>query len=191
LSGIGKRRRRLSLRALARRRSDPWLSRLGVTAVVYDPVMSREPDDVMVLVGQAIERGQQGDVAGARLLLEDAWARVGPVGDALHRCAIAHSMADVQDDPHGELVWDLRALEAAEGVTDERVAEAGMPGSAEGLFPSLHLNLADVYRRLGEADRAREHVARGSEVLDALGDDGYGQMIAAALRRVEDELSAG
>lgn len=143
----------------------------------------------MVRVGQAIETGQLGDRAGARLLLEAAWAEVGSAGDALHRCAIAHSMADVQDDAHDELVWDLRALEAAAGVSDERVEAAGMPGSARGLLPSLHLNLADVYRRLGEVERAREHVARGSEALDVLSDDGYRRMIAAALRRVEEGLA--
>ncbi|GAA3651371.1 hypothetical protein GCM10022224_012830 [Nonomuraea antimicrobica] len=35
-------------------------------------------------------------------------------------------MADVQDDVREELTWDLRALAAADLVTDERVARAGV-----------------------------------------------------------------
>jgi len=34
-------------------------------------------------------------------------------------------MADVQDDVREELQWDLRALEAADGLADERAALAG------------------------------------------------------------------
>ncbi|WP_205719313.1 hypothetical protein [Actinomadura geliboluensis] len=51
-----------------------------------------------------------------------------------------HSMADVQDDVHQELMWDLRALAAVGQVIDERVAQAGVPLTVAGLYPSLHLN---------------------------------------------------
>jgi hypothetical protein len=46
----------------------------------------------------------------ARRLFADLWEEIGAGGDALHRCALAHSMADVQDDVREELVWDLRAF---------------------------------------------------------------------------------
>lgn len=46
----------------------------------------------------------------------------GERGDPLHVCVLAHSMADVQDDVHQELVWDQRALAAADLLTDDRAA---------------------------------------------------------------------
>ncbi|HUS61677.1 MAG TPA: hypothetical protein VMY34_05735, partial [Acidimicrobiales bacterium] len=67
-------------------------------------------------------------------------------------------MADLQGDEALELAWDLRALDAANEVADERLTSAGMIGTIAGMLPSLHLNLADVYARLGELDRAREHL---------------------------------
>ena len=147
-----------------------------------------EPDEVMIRISQAMERGQRGDPAGARALFLEVWADIGERGDPLHRCALAHAMADVQDDAEAELTWDLRALAAADQLTDERVAAAGVAGSARSFYPSLHLNLADVYRRLGEQAHARAHVASGREVLDALAEDGYRQVVVDALDRVEAQL---
>jgi len=46
-----------------------------------------------------------------------------------------------------------------------------------GFYPSLHLNLGECYRQLGEFDRAREHLDRGRASVTALNNDGYGQMI--------------
>lgn len=56
-------------------------------------------------------------------------------------------MADVQDEMHEELLWDLRALAAADLLTDQRVARAGVAGSVAGLYPSLHLNLGECAAR--------------------------------------------
>jgi hypothetical protein len=143
----------------------------------------------MVTIGRGIELNQQGERDAARTLLTDLWDRVGPDGDALHRCAIAHSLADTHDDPHEELAWDLRALDAADSITDEQVRRAGMPGTVAGFYPSLHLNLGDVYRRLGDEEGARRHLAAGQAAADALGDDGYARMIKAGLDRLGDRLA--
>lgn len=97
------------------------------------------------------------------------------------------SFADVQDDVREELVWDLGALAAADLLTDERAARGGVGGSVAGL-PSLHLNLGECSRKLGEVDRAREHLDRGRASVDALGNDGYGQMIKGGLDRLADRL---
>jgi len=100
------------------------------------------------------------------------WSEIGGEnGDPFHRCALAHSMADVQDDVHEELAWDLRALAAADLLTNERAARGGVAGSVAGFYPSLHLNLGECYRKLGEVDRAREHLDRGRASVDALGND--------------------
>lgn len=143
----------------------------------------------MVRLGDGIAAGRRGDRELARSILGKLWAWVERgEGDAFHRCAIAHSLADVQDDAEAELDWDQRALAAADEVTDEHLATAGSMGTVQGLYPSLHLNLADVHARLGEADRAREHVRLGREALGALPDDGYQTMIRDALTRIADEL---
>jgi hypothetical protein len=153
-------------------------------------MMSFEPDEIMTRVGVAMAAAQQGDRSEARALFTAIWADVGDDGDPFHRCAVAHSMADVQDDPQDELVWDLRALEAASLLTDERVEAGGVAGSVRSFYPSLHLNLAEDHRALGEDDLAREHLLLGRAALDALSDDGYAHMIRDALDRVERELSS-
>ncbi|MGV9772710.1 hypothetical protein [Streptosporangium sp. NPDC003464] len=148
------------------------------------------PDAIMTEIGRGIELNQSGRREEARRLFSGLWEEIGATGDPLHRCALAHSMADAQDDPHEELVWDLRALEAADLVTDERARQAGATGPVAGFYPSLHLNLGEVYRKLGDLDRARDHLDRGRASVSALGDDGYGQMIKGGLDRLADRLRA-
>ena len=143
----------------------------------------------MMRIGEGMGLSQSGDREGARVVFEEVWSTLGSDGDAFHRCAVAHSMADVQDDPRDELLWDQRALEAADAVSDER-AQAGGVATVRGFYPSLHLNLGDVYLRLGEAARAREHLMAGQAAVDALGDDGYGRMIAAGLDRLAERIDA-
>jgi len=58
-----------------------------------------------------------------------------------------------------------------------------------GFYPSLHLNLGDVYHRLGDLELARAHLRLGQAALGALGDDGYGQMVRSGLDRLADRLS--
>lgn len=142
----------------------------------------------MTRIGEGIGLRQRGERDAARLLFAAVWKEIGPDGDAFHRCALAHSMADVQDDVHEELVWDLRALQAADSVTDERARQAGLNGPVSGFYPSLHLNLGEVYRKLGELDRARDHLEQGRAAVGALGDDGYGKMIKNGLDRLADRL---
>jgi hypothetical protein len=150
-----------------------------------------EPDAVMTRVGEGIALSQRGDRAAARQLLTEVWDQVGPDGDPFHRCAIAHWLADVQDDERAELGWDLRALAAAELITGERARQAGLATPVRAMFPSLHLNLGDVYRRLGDAQRAAEHLRRGQADADALAEDGYGAMIRGGLSRLAERLAAG
>lgn len=151
--------------------------------------MSGVPDPVMARVGEAIAFAQRGDRASARMLLETLWTEVGSDGDALHRCAIAHHLADVQGELAHELAWDLEALRAAESITDDRLHASGAATTVTGLLPSLHLNLADVYRRQGDQRRAREHLDLGRRSCSALPETDYGAMIRAALDRVDRRLS--
>lgn len=150
-----------------------------------------EPDATMTQISEGIELSQRGERAAARRLFARIWTNFGGEhGDPLYRCALAHSMADVQEDVHEELVWDLRTLAATELITDERLAHAGVPSSAAGFYPSLHLNLGECYRRLGDLDRARQHLERGRAAVGSLGDGGYGRMIQSGIDRLADRLAA-
>jgi hypothetical protein len=146
------------------------------------------PDDVMRRIGVGIGLRERGETAVARRVLAELWDEIGgESGDAFHRCAIAHSMADVQDDVEQELTWDLRALSAADQISDERAAQGGV-GSVAGFYPSLHLNLAECYRKLGQIGQARDHVTKGVAACSALGDDGYALMVRGGLERVARQL---
>ncbi|WP_327109277.1 hypothetical protein [Nonomuraea glycinis] len=149
-------------------------------------------DPTMARIGQGVElHHQQGRREAARELFAQIWDDIGgEEGDPLHVCVLAHSMADVQDDVHQELMWDQRALAAVGLITDERVAQAGVPLSVAGLYPSLHLNLSECYRKLGDLDRAREHLQHARDGIGALGDDEYGRLIRNGLERVAEQLDA-
>ncbi|MFC3980608.1 tetratricopeptide repeat protein [Streptosporangium jomthongense] len=147
-------------------------------------------DPTMTRIGQGVElHHHQGQREAARDVFARIWDDIGgEQGDPLHVCVLAHSMADVQDDVRQELMWDLRALAAADLLTDERVAQAGSPLSAAGLYPSLHLNLSECYRKLGDFDRAREHLQQARARVGALDDDGYGRLIRGGLERLAEQL---
>jgi hypothetical protein len=150
------------------------------------------PDPVMARVAEAMALGHAGDREEARRSFADTWAAIGgDDGDAFHRCAVAHSMADVQDDVRAELLWDERALAAADELTDERAAAGGVSAGVAAFYPSLHLNLGDCHRRLGDAARAREHLERSRAAIGTLPDDGYGQLVRGGLDRLAERLAAG
>lgn len=143
---------------------------------------------MMQRIHRGIEHVQRGERELARHVLQQAWNDLSPDGDPLHRCAAAHTMADVQDDPRDELTWDLRALAAAAQISDEHVAEAGVDGPVLGFYPSLHLNLADVYRRLGESSFALDHIRLGLAALEHLAPNPYLAEIRRSLERIGREL---
>ncbi|GHE09342.1 tetratricopeptide repeat protein [Streptomyces alanosinicus] len=146
------------------------------------------PDAVLTRIGQVVMLHHGGDREEARRRFLDLWAEVGEDGAPLHRCTLAHYLADTQDDPQDELAWDLRALTAAEEVTDGPGGPDGDPLSIRGFFPSLHLNLAADYVKLGRPEAARSHLRRARRAAGALADDGYGDGVRAAIGRLELRL---
>jgi hypothetical protein len=145
------------------------------------------PDPVLARLGRIVELGGA-DRPAARAQFAALWAELGPDGDPLHRVAVAHHAADVQDDPHEELAWDERALAAADAVTDERAAAAGVTSPVAAFYPSLHLNLGDAHRRLGDLAAARRHLELGRAAAGRLPGDGYGAMIRGGLDRLAERL---
>ncbi|MGI5219964.1 hypothetical protein [Nocardia sp. CA-290969] len=146
-------------------------------------------DPTLLRIGEAAQLNHGGQREEARLMLAALWDEIGGEdGDALHRCTLAHTMADAQDDVGAELVWDQRALAAVALVTDAQLTQAGVAMSAVALYPSLHLNLSDCYRKLGDLVRAREHLAHAQATIGALGDDDYGRLIKDGLERLTEQL---
>ncbi|WP_410585888.1 hypothetical protein [Amycolatopsis sp. lyj-23] len=149
-------------------------------------------DDVMARVTAAVQRGQAGERASARVELETMWTEVERGGgDDFHRCVIAHFLADLQENQQDELRWDERALAAVDGVTDERAQEFDGSLRVRGFMPSLYLSLADDHRRLGDAGRAREFFEKARATADALGDDAYGGLVKGILDKVGRALAEG
>ena len=149
-------------------------------------------DPTLARIGEGValhhHRGRRDE---ARELFARIWEEIGGErGDPLHVCVLAHSMADVQDDVRQELLWDRRALAAADSLTEARVGAAGVALPVAGLYPSLHLNLSDCYRKLGDLVRAREHLERARAGMGALGDDDYGRLIRDGLDRLTRQLTA-
>ncbi|GAA3153469.1 hypothetical protein GCM10017687_84090 [Streptomyces echinatus] len=89
------------------------------------------PDAVLTRIGQVVMLHHGGDREEARSRFLDLWVEIGEDGDPLHRCTLAHYLADTQDDPGDELAWDLRALSAAEELAGGRARTATRPASRD------------------------------------------------------------
>jgi hypothetical protein len=123
----------------------------------------------------------------ARLL--QLWDDLAPQGNPLQLCALGHFLADTETEVAAELEWDLRALEAATGSRQAEDKEP-VPSVPESYLPSLHLSLANGYRRLGDLERARRHALFASLHIGALSDDAYGNLVRGGLRRLEAVLAS-
>ncbi|MFJ8886611.1 hypothetical protein ACIRJR_24795 [Streptomyces sp. NPDC102402] len=149
-------------------------------------------DVVMTRIGQAIMLLHAGDREEARNRFGILWSEIGESGEALHRCTLAHYMADTQDDPGDELAWDLRALTAAESLRGEAAAEPAAEhrdaDAVRAFFPSLHLSLAADYLKLQRFGAARVHLDRAWDAVTVLEGDGYGGAVRAGIRRMEQRL---
>jgi hypothetical protein len=121
-----------------------------------------------------------------RLFLQ-IWSRLGD-RELVHRLTVAHAVADLQNDPRDELTWDLLALGTADRLSDADLTEAGVGVSTRSLYPSLHLNAGEAYRKVGDLPAARVHCAKGRAALAALGSDPYGGMLIDGFARLETRI---
>ncbi|MEU8900937.1 hypothetical protein [Nocardia sp. NPDC048505] len=147
-------------------------------------------DSTMDAIMGAVGLGRDGDPGAARAALTDIWKTLGPQGDPLHRCTLAHFLADLQDDAAQALAWDVRALDAADSLTNERARQHHSSLDVAGFYPSLHLNLADNYRQLGSFEAAQHALDAARACLHTLGADAYGDMIRTAVAEVEAAVRA-
>ena len=132
-----------------------------------------------------------GDRVEARTLFATLWEDAEVSRDPARRCVLAHYAADAQDDLAQELVWDQRALAAAELAPDATITVGGAILPISAFLPSLHLNLGDVCRRSGLLERARDHAAMARAASVVLPEDGYGTAVRAAIERLVNRLADG
>ena len=142
--------------------------------------MNNAPDP-MPAITAAIARLHAGDRGGARADLLALWEKLEANGAPLHRCTLAHFLADTEKDVPAELMWDRRALLAATGADDGRDLDPVDP-ALKTFLPSLHLNAGDAYRRMGDLAEARRHAEAGLARAAVLPDDGYGATTKGGLR---------
>lgn len=152
------------------------------------PSAPASPDAIMAAIGKAVTEGRAGETASARRSLLNLWSAIGVTGDPLHRCSLAHYLADLHEDPAQALAWDIRALDAADAVTEERVQEHHAGVHIVSFFPSLHLNLADDYRRLGSFETAAEHIDAARAHVPQLPQGPYGDLLRGAVREVAEAI---
>jgi hypothetical protein len=150
--------------------------------VNQDPVMDEIADAIAFLHG--------GDRPKARSRFKAIWSRIAGNPEAFHECVLSHYMADAQEDMQHELAWDLRALDAALRCTDAEAQRYQGSLSIAAFMPSLHLNLADDYRKLGDLPRSKQHLALAQKTTESLADDPYGQMIRRGIDSLATKLHA-
>lgn len=135
----------------------------------------------------AVDTLHRGDVDRARAELEAIWARVDP-DDRFHRCVVAHYLADAQEHPIEELRYDVLALAAARGATAGEF-DGRFPGvTLSGFLPSLHLNLAASYERVGELTLARVHAHEAAEAAARVPQTDLGELTRKAIERIARRL---
>ncbi|MGW8379496.1 hypothetical protein [Streptomyces sp. ODS28] len=149
-----------------------------------EPQQETSQDGTMVRIGQAIMLHRGGDREEARNRFARLWEESTGKGDLFHRCTIAHYMADTQDDPTDELLWDQRALEAADALSGEEVHWGEHALAVRSLYPSLYLNLAADHAKLGDESAALRELGRARSAAGSLPDDAYGAGIRSGIEEL-------
>lgn len=143
-------------------------------------------DPVLDRISEALDLFNAGRRAEARAAFTAIWAEIEADGDPFHQCVLSHYTANAQDDAEAELMWNRRALAAADRIVNERPDTASL--SVLSLYPSLHLNLADALFRAGNIPDASRHVLLARQAADALADDAQGRMVRGAIESLAARL---
>jgi hypothetical protein len=134
------------------------------------------------------------DRAAGRQALTELWDALDP-GDAAARCIVAHFLADAQDDLNDEIRWDEVSLAESAKASDDDMQAIHPAMHVAGFMSSLHLNLADGYRRLGRFETAGRHLESSRAGNCALTGDrpediAYRDMIVTGQQRVAAAIEA-
>ncbi len=135
-----------------------------------------------------VSRVQRLEKWEARSQLLAAWDALGSLQHA-ERCVLAHYLADTEEQAQAELDWDLRSLEALRACDDSEL-QACVPGATCASFlPSLELNVAQAYEKLGQWEAARAHASLAEQAARFLDDSPLGTLTKAAIERVRASLA--
>lgn len=151
-------------------------------------VKSMSEDPMMIRITAAIEQLHGGDRSGARRSFARLWSEMRDTPDPFHVCTLSHYIADTQDDVRQELEWDLRALDAAGLVSDERTKKHHASLAIKSFYPSLYLNVADGYFRLRDFENARQNLRKAQSGLHDLPDSPLADMIRGGIERLAHKL---
>ncbi|MEU6643325.1 hypothetical protein ABZ863_12325 [Saccharomonospora sp. NPDC046836] len=111
---------------------------------------------VIRLCSEGMRAEAQGRADAARALFEQAWDTA---TDDYEACVAAHYVARHQTTPRDTLHWNQVCLERADRVGDDRVA---------GFYASLHVNLGQAHRDLGDDIQAAQHFRLAATHLGAV-----------------------
>lgn len=108
---------------------------------------------------------------------------------------VAHYLADAQGNLESEVRWDELALLIADRVTDQDLQALHPTLTLDSYVPSLQLNLADGYRRLGRFEEAAEALSRSVTHNDRLlrgtpEQEEYRELVLHAQQRVRALIEA-
>ena len=133
---------------------------------------------VLALTREGFQHERDGDIPGAIAIYERALA----IAEGDHaRCVAAHFMARHRADAAEELSWNLRALELARKVGDDRVAE---------YFASFNGCVGHSYERLGQPELARPYLEEGlRRITDVIPGDGYREDVERDIRETLQRVS--
>jgi hypothetical protein len=99
------------------------------------------------------------------------WDRSVLAGDPLRRCVVAAQLAGLEEDPLRELMWNLRALGAAEHLTLSYGVDDRDGNVLTRLYPSLLVGIAGSHRKLGNAGAAQTNLALARLATRKVDDD--------------------
>lgn len=147
-----------------------------------------DQDPFMAAMQAGVSTADSGDREAGRAMLVKLWSSIDPGGGPFYRCTLAHYLADVVEHPAEALMWDVRALDAADEISEGRDS-AIVPGlDIAGFYPSLHLNIADNLRQLSAFDAAERHIGLAKETSPALGNDDYCNWIRESISEVAADI---
>ena len=135
------------------------------------------------------------DPAAGRQALTELWEGLDS-SDAAARCILGHFLADAQDDLDDEIAWDKMSLVESAKTSDDELRAIHPAMRLAGFMSSLHLNLADGYRRLGRFELAGRHLKSSLDGNSALNGDepdeiAYRDLIITGQQRVAAAIEAG
>lgn len=133
---------------------------------------------VVKLCIQGLKSESSGDINNALHYFALAWDARETDLDA---CIAAHYLARNQKTSEMVLYWNQEALNYAKKVNDNRV---------ESFFPSLYINLARSYEKIGEKDEASKYYnLAATEINDASGGT-YSVMFRDSIKAGQDRTSS-